>query len=108
MDPLDRAADAPQASPRPDEGPYQRGPDGPGQIIPPSTPLLHRQHACDDPAAAMAQSHGIASAAVPLTAEAIVTRRERHAHHAQGALAPETERALRKAAVAFTGWAVAQ
>src|SRR4051794_28263648 len=33
---------------------------------------------------------------------------ERHAHHAQGALAPETERALRRAAVAFTGRATAQ
>src|SRR3954466_3515726 len=56
----------------------------------------------------MAQPSGIASAAVPLTAEAILMRLERHARHAQGALAPETERALRKAAVAFTGWATAQ
>ncbi|MBL6459534.1 site-specific integrase [Belnapia sp. T6] len=31
-----------------------------------------------------------------------------YARHAQGALAPETERALRKAALAFTSWAVAQ
>lgn len=46
-------------------------------------------------------------ATVPL-AEAIAARLERHARHAQGALAPEAERALRKAARAFTGWAAAQ
>ena len=38
----------------------------------------------------------------------ILARLERHAHHAQGALAPETERALRKAALAFTSWVMAQ
>ena len=56
----------------------------------------------------MAQPYGIASPAAPLTAEAILARLEQHARHAQGALAPETERALRKAALAFTGWATAQ
>ena len=47
------------------------------------------------------------SASLP-SAEAILARLEQHARHAQGALAPETERALRKAAVAFTSWATAQ
>ena len=110
MDPLDQAADASQAPSRPYEGPVpsQRGPEGSRQTIAPSTPLLHRQGSGDHPAAAMAQPSGMASAAVPLTAEAIVARLERHAQHAQGALAPETERALRKAAAAFTGWATAQ
>ena len=45
--------------------------------------------------------------ALPM-AEVIAARLEVHARHAQGALAPETERALRKAAMAFTGWAAAQ
>ncbi|TDH58005.1 site-specific integrase [Dankookia rubra] len=45
--------------------------------------------------------------ALPL-AKAIVARLERHARHAQGALAPETERALRKTSAAFTGWTTAQ
>src|SRR4051794_14881039 len=110
MDPLDQHADALQAPPRPYEGAAspQRGPDGSGEIIVPSTPLLRRQNSGDEPAAAMAQPHGVVSAAVPLTAEAILARLQRHARHAQGALAPETERALRKAAVAFTGWATAQ
>src|SRR5689334_18826027 len=110
MDPLDQAADAPHAPPRPyEEGavPLQRGPKGSGQTIAPSTPPLHWQNSDDDPAAALAPSSGTASAAVPLTAEAILARLEQHAHHAQGALAAETERALRKAAVAFTGWATA-
>ena len=109
MDPLDQAAGVLQVPPRSYEGavPSQRGPNGPGQILAPSTPLLRRQNSGDEPAAAMATPHGMASAAVPLTAEAIVARLERHARHAQGALAPETERALRKAAVAFTGWATA-
>src|SRR5690349_19088265 len=122
MTPLDRAAEAPQMPPRPCEGadPPRREPEGPGaevghegasgsgQTIAPSTPLLLRQKSGGDPAAAIAPPRALASAALPLTAEAIVARLERHAHHAQGALAPETERALRKAAVAFTGWATAQ
>ena len=56
----------------------------------------------------MAQPYGITNPTVPLTAEVILARLEQHARHAQGALAPETERALRKAAVAFTSWATAQ
>src|SRR3954452_2109548 len=88
MDPLDQHANALQAPSRPYEGavPSQGGPDGPGQTIAPSTPLLHRQTSGDDPAAAMASPHGIAGAAVPLTAEAIAARLERHARYAQGAL----------------------
>src|SRR3954454_19818635 len=40
--------------------------------------------------------------------EAVSGGLEQHARHAQGALAPETERALRKAALAFTSWTTAQ
>src|SRR4051794_5513163 len=47
------------------------------------------------------------SASLPM-AEAILARLGRHAPRAKGSLAPETERALRKAVVAFTGWAVEQ
>src|SRR4051812_40710953 len=47
------------------------------------------------------------SASLPM-AEAILARLERHARHAKGSLAPETERALRKAVAAFTGWTVEQ
>src|SRR3954453_1537917 len=110
MDPLDQAAEAPWASPSPYEGadPSQRGLDGSGKTPAPSASPLCRQSSGDGPAAAMAQPYGMTSAAVPPTAEAILARLERHARHAQGALAPETERALRKAAVAFTGWATAQ
>ncbi|MBL6459283.1 site-specific integrase [Belnapia sp. T6] len=39
---------------------------------------------------------------------AIVARLQLYARHAQGALAPETERALRKAALACTSWAATQ
>src|SRR3954462_9151710 len=46
--------------------------------------------------------------ALSVAEDAVLARLEQHARHAQGALAPETERALRKAALAFTGWAVAQ
>ncbi|MBI0538968.1 hypothetical protein D9599_25780 [Roseomonas sp. KE2513] len=38
---------------------------------------------------------------------ALVARLEAHAHAARGAFAP-TERALRKASAAFTGWAASQ
>ena len=100
MDPLDQIAEASQTPQRP----YM----GAGQTISPSASLRCRQKAGGDAAATMAQPYGTAGAAVPLTAEAIVARLERHARHAQGAWAPETERALRKAAVAFTGWATAQ
>ena len=41
-------------------------------------------------------------------ADEISARLEKHARQAQGALAPETERALRRASAAFTGWAAAQ
>ena len=44
------------------------------------------------------------TAVAPATPD-LIARLERHARHAQGALAPETERALRKASAAFTGWA---
>src|SRR4051812_31384286 len=110
MDPLDQAADAPQTPPGPYEGavPSQRGLDGSGQTIAPSASPLCRQSSGDGPAAAMAPPPGMAGAAVPPTAEAILARLQRHARHAQGALAPETERALRKVSVAFTGWATAQ
>jgi site-specific recombinase XerD len=43
-----------------------------------------------------------------LVADEISARLEKHARQAQGALAPETERALRRASAAFTGWAAAQ
>jgi hypothetical protein len=122
MDPLDQAVDAPQVPQRPyaGAGPTQRGSKGSsayvghdkagksGQTIKSSPPVLHRYNSGDDPAAVMAQPNGLASAAVPLTADAILARLEQHARHAQGALSPETERALRKASVAFSGWATAQ
>ena len=38
----------------------------------------------------------------------IAERLEAHARHARGAVAPETERALRKASAAFTTWATAE
>src|SRR4051794_7394180 len=38
----------------------------------------------------------------------ILERLAEHAHQAQGAFAPETERALRKASAAFSGWMAAQ
>lgn len=38
----------------------------------------------------------------------IAERLDAHARHARGALAPETERALRKASAAFTAWAAAE
>jgi hypothetical protein len=57
-----------------------------GQAIAPSPVLFHRLIVGGNPAAAIAQPHGTASAAIPLTAEAIVA-----------------EWALRKAAVALTG-----
>lgn len=56
-------------------------------------------------AAAVAQPPERAASNAPLSAGAILERLERHARHAEGALAPETERALRKAATAFTAWA---
>jgi site-specific recombinase XerD len=49
----------------------------------------------------------VSTALAPAT-PGITARLERHARHAQGALAPETERALRKASAAFTGWAAAR
>jgi site-specific recombinase XerD len=41
-------------------------------------------------------------------ADEISARLVKHARNAAGALAPETERALRRASAAFTGWAVTQ
>ncbi|MBL6458826.1 site-specific integrase [Belnapia sp. T6] len=43
-----------------------------------------------------------------LATEEIVARLTEHARQAQGALAPETERALRKASAAFSSWAGAE
>jgi site-specific recombinase XerD len=122
MDPLDQAVDAPQGPQRPyaGAGPTQPGSKGSsayvghdkagksGQTIKPSPPVLHQYNSGDDPAAVTAQPNGPASTADPLTADAILARLKQHARHAQGALAPETERALRKASVAFSGWATAQ
>src|SRR4051794_38799924 len=115
MDPLDQAVDAPQVPQRPyaGAGVSQHGSEGSSayggrdeagksnQTIKASTPVLHRYNSGDDPAAAMAQPNGLPGTIVPLTAEVILARLEQHARHAQGALAPETERALRKASVAF-------
>ena len=122
MDTLDQAVETPQAPLRRNEGvdalphdPNGSGTDighdyvsGSAQTITPGLPRLHRQNVGEDPAAAMPQPDGIASLAAPLNAAVILARLEQHARHAQGALAPETERALRKAAVAFTDWATAQ
>src|SRR3954470_20779428 len=46
--------------------------------------------------------------AIGLVPNDILERLEEHARQAQGALAPETERALRKASAAFSGWAATQ
>lgn len=47
--------------------------------------------------------HALAPIAPALPAE-IADRLAKHAHHARGAMAAETERALRKASAAFTAW----
>ena len=46
--------------------------------------------------------------AIGLVPNDILERLEEHARQAQGALAPETERALRKASAAFSSWTAAQ
>lgn len=45
---------------------------------------------------------------VPDLPPVIAGRLDAHAHHARGALAPETERALRKASAAFAAWAAVE
>jgi hypothetical protein len=47
----------------------------------------------------------LADQAAVLVTEDIAARLDEHARQAHGALAPETERALRKASAAFSGWA---
>ena len=50
----------------------------------------------------------LADQAAVLVTEDIASRLDEHARQAHGALAPETERALRRASAAFSGWATAQ
>jgi hypothetical protein len=50
----------------------------------------------------------LADQAAVLVTEDIAARLDEHARQAHGALAPETERALRKASAAFSSWAAAQ
>ena len=50
----------------------------------------------------------LADQAAVLVTEDIASRLDEHARQAHGALAPETERALRKASAAFSSWAAAQ
>jgi NAD(P)H-hydrate repair Nnr-like enzyme with NAD(P)H-hydrate epimerase domain len=50
----------------------------------------------------------LADQAAVLVTDNIVARLDEHARQAHGALAPETERALRKASAAFSSWATAQ
>ena len=47
-------------------------------------------------------------APAPALPAALAAKLEEHAHAARGALAPETERAMRKASAAFTGWAASR
>jgi hypothetical protein len=50
----------------------------------------------------------LADQAAMQVTEDIAARLDEHARQAHGALAPETERALRKASAAFSGWAAAK
>ena len=57
------------------------------------------------PAAAQDITIPTPSSMAQLMVKTIAARLARHASYSRGALAPETERALLKASVAFTGWA---